>query len=78
MSKTFERVKKLAVKHLGASAAKVKPDARFIKDLGADETTMTELIMAFEEEFGIEILEDDEAKFTTVKKAVAIIESKQG
>ena len=58
MSDTADRVKKIVVEHLGVDADKVKADASFIDDLGADSLDTVELVMAFEEEFGIEIPDD--------------------
>jgi acyl carrier protein len=58
MSDIAERVKKIVVEHLGVEAAQVKEDAKFIDDLGADSLDTVELVMAFEEEFSIEIPDD--------------------
>ena len=55
MSDTADRVKKIVVEHLGVEADKVTEDASFIDDLGADSLDTVELVMAFEEEFGVEI-----------------------
>ena len=55
MSETADRVKKIVVEHLGVEADKVTEDASFIDDLGADSLDIVELVMAFEEEFGVEI-----------------------
>jgi acyl carrier protein len=55
MSDTADRVKKIVVEHLGVEADKVTEDASFIDDLGADSLDIVELVMAFEEEFGVEI-----------------------
>ncbi len=55
MSDTADRVKKIVVEHLGVEEDKVTPDASFIDDLGADSLDIVELVMAFEEEFGVEI-----------------------
>ena len=75
MSDTAERVKKIVVEHLGVEEDKVTPDASFIDDLGADSLDIVELVMAFEEEFGIEIPDEDAEKITRVKEAVEYIES---
>jgi acyl carrier protein len=56
MSETADRVKKIVVEHLGVEAEKVTEDASFIDDLGADSLDIVELVMAFEEEFGVESL----------------------
>ena len=58
MSETADRVKKIVVEHLGVEADKVTEDASFIDDLGADSLDIVELVMAFEEEFGVEIPDD--------------------
>ena len=64
MSETAERVKKIVVEHLGVEADKVTEDASFIDDLGADSLDIVELVMAFEEEFGVEIPDDAAEKIT--------------
>ncbi|MDZ4275553.1 MAG: acyl carrier protein, partial [Erythrobacter sp.] len=58
MSDTADRVAKIVVEHLGVEAEKVTQDASFIDDLGADSLDIVELVMAFEEEFGVEIPDD--------------------
>jgi acyl carrier protein len=75
MSDVAERVKKIVVEHLGVDEAKVTENASFIDDLGADSLDTVELVMAFEEEFGIEIPDEDAEKITRVKEAVEYIES---
>ena len=65
-----ERVKKIIVDQLGADAAQVKPEASFIEDLGADSLDTVELVMAFEEEFDIEIPDEEAEKITTVQSAI--------
>jgi len=77
MSDTAERVKKIVVEHLNVDADKVTDTASFIEDLGADSLDTVELVMAFEEEFGCEIPDDAAEKITTVKDAIAFIESKK-
>ena len=67
MSETADRVKKIVVEHLGVEADKVTEDASFIDDLGADSLDIVELVMAFEEEFEVEIPDDAAEKVTTVK-----------
>ena len=67
MSETADRVKKIVVEHLGVEADKVTEDASFIDDLGADSLDIVELVMAFEEEFGVEIPDDAAEKITTVR-----------
>ena len=72
-NENFERVKKIIINHLGAEDAKVTDTASFIDDLGADSLDQVELVMAFEEEFGIEIPDDAAEKITTVGTAVKYI-----
>ena len=72
-NETFERVKKIIINHLGVEDAKVTESANFIDDLGADSLDQVELVMAFEEEFGIEIPDDAAEKITTVGSAVRYI-----
>jgi acyl carrier protein len=78
MSETADRVKKIVVEHLGVEADKVTEDASFIDDLGADSLDIVELVMAFEEEFGVEIPDDAAEKITTVNDAIAYIDSNKG
>ena len=68
-----ERVKKIVVEHLGVDESKVSENASFIDDLGADSLDTVELVMAFEEEFGIEIPDDAAEKILTVKDAIEFI-----
>ena len=74
MSETADRVKKIVVEHLGVEGDKVTEEASFIDDLGADSLDIVELVMAFEEEFGVEIPDDAVEKITTVKDAIDYIE----
>ena len=78
MSDTAERVKKIVVEHLNVDADKVVESASFIEDLGADSLDTVELVMAFEEEFGIEIPDDAAESIVTVGDAVKFIEKSQG
>ena len=71
------KVKDIIIEQLGVAAEDVKPEASFVDDLGADSLDLTELIMAMEEEFGIEIDDEDAQKILKVKDAVGYIESKQ-
>lgn len=72
-----EKVKKIIIDQLGVSAEEVKNDASFVEDLGADSLDLTELIMAMEEEFKIEIGDEDAQKILKVQDAIDYIESKQ-
>jgi acyl carrier protein len=78
MSETADRVKKIVVEHLGVEADKVTEDASFIDDLGADSLDIVELVMAFEEEFGVEIPDDAAEKITTVRDAIEYIDQNKG
>ena len=69
------KVKKIVADHLGIDAAKVTDESSFIDDLGADSLDTVELVMAFEEEFSIEIPDDAAETITTVKDAISFIES---
>ena len=77
MSDTAERVKKIVVEHLNVDADKVTENASFIDDLGADSLDTVELVMAFEEEFGIEIPDDAAESIVTVGDAVKFIDKSQ-
>jgi acyl carrier protein len=74
MSDIAERVKKIVVEHLGVDEAKAVNDASFIDDLGADSLDTVELVMAFEEEFNIEIPDDAAEKILTLQDAVNFIQ----
>ena len=78
MSDTADRVQKIVVEHLGVEADKVTQDASFIDDLGADSLDIVELVMAFEEEFGVEIPDDAAEKIATVKDAIDFIDANKG
>jgi acyl carrier protein len=73
MSDVAERVKKIVVEHLGVEESKVTENASFIDDLGADSLDTVELVMAFEEEFGVEIPDDAAEKILTVQNAIDFI-----
>jgi acyl carrier protein len=73
MSDIGERVKKIVVEHLGVDESKVTETASFVDDLGADSLDTVELVMAFEEEFGVEIPDDAAEKIGTVKDAISYI-----
>ncbi|AJD40696.1 MULTISPECIES: acyl carrier protein [Rhizobium] len=77
MSDIAERVKKIVIDHLGVDAEKVVESASFIDDLGADSLDTVELVMAFEEEFGVEIPDDAADSILTVGDAVKFIEKAQ-
>lgn len=74
MSDIADRVKKIVVEHLGVEDDKVTQEASFIDDLGADSLDTVELVMAFEEEFNIEIPDDAAEKIQLVSDAVKFIE----
>jgi acyl carrier protein len=78
MSDIAERVKKIVVEHLGVDEDKVVEGASFIDDLGADSLDTVELVMAFEEEFNIEIPDDAAEKIQTVGDAVNFIKENSG
>ena len=78
MSEIGERVKKIVVEHLGVEPEKVIDSASFIDDLGADSLDIVELVMAFEEEFGVEIPDDAAEKINTVGDANKYIEDNKG
>lgn len=73
MSNVEDRVKKIVVEHLGVDADKVIQSASFIEDLDADSLDTVELVMAFEEEFGVEIPDDAAEKIVTVGDAVSFL-----
>jgi acyl carrier protein len=74
MEPVADRVKKIIVDQLGVEEDLVNPEASFVDDLGADSLDTVELVMALEEEFGIEIPDEDAEKITKVKEAVSYIE----
>jgi acyl carrier protein len=71
-----DKVKEIIVEQLGVSADQVKPEASFIEDLGADSLDTVELVMAFEEEFGAEIPDEDAEKLTTVGAVIQYLKGK--
>ena len=73
---SFDKVKDVIMDKLGVEDSKIKMEASFVNDLGADSLDTVELIMEFEEEFGIEIPDDDAEKMTTVGAAVDYIDEK--
>lgn len=74
MASVQERVKQIIVEQLGVEEGEVTDNASFLDDLGADSLDTVELVMAFEEAFGIEIPDEDAEKIATVKDAVDYIE----
>ncbi len=74
---TFERLKKIIVEQLGVDEEEVTPQASFVEDLNADSLDLVELIMSLEEEFGMEISDEDAEKIQKVQDAVDFIEEHQ-
>lgn len=73
MASVEEKVKHIIVEQLGVDEDEVKADASFVDDLGADSLDVVELVMALEEEFSLEISDEDAEKLTTVEKAIEYI-----
>jgi len=73
---TFDKVKNVVAEQLGVKEQEVKPEASFVEDLGADSLDTVELVMALEEEFGIEIPDEDAEKAKTVGEVVEYIDKK--
>ncbi|HEX9737906.1 MAG: acyl carrier protein [Chloroflexota bacterium] len=74
---TFDRLKKIIVEQLGVEENDVTPEAAFVEDLNADSLDLVELIMSLEEEFGMEISDEDAEKIQKVSDAVEYIEERQ-
>ena len=74
---TIDKVKKIVVEQLGVDADEVTPESTFVDDLGADSLDIVELIMAFEEEFNIEIPDEEAEKIKKVSDVVAYIDKNQ-
>ena len=72
-----DRIKKIIVEQLGVNEDQVKPEAKFIEDLGADSLDTVELVMALEEEFGTEIPDEEAEKLQSVRDVVKFIEDTQ-
>lgn len=77
MADTLERVTKIIVDRLGVEEAEVKPEASFKDDLGADSLDVVELVMELEDEFDLEISDEDAEKISTVQDVVTYIESRK-
>jgi len=73
-----EKVKDIIIEQLGVNAEQVTPGASFIEDLGADSLDTVELVMAFEEEFGVEVPDEDAEKLQSVGDVIKYIEEKKG
>ncbi len=78
MADIESRVRDIIVNELGVEPSKVTREASFVEDLGADSLDTVELVMAFEEEFGIEIPDEDAEKMETVGDAIKYLEEKEG
>ena len=74
MSATFDRVQAIIAEQLGVEPEKITPDAEFVADLNADSLDLVELIMSLEEEFGVEISDEDAEKIVKVSDAMDFIE----
>lgn len=77
MSEIAGRVREIIAQELGVEQEKVTDEANFVEDLGADSLDTVELVMAFEEEFGIEIPDEDAEQMQTVGQAIAYLEEKR-
>ena len=77
MATIHDRLKKIVVEQLGVDEGEVVPSASFVDDLGADSLDLVELIMAFEDKFGIEISDEEAEKMVTVKDVIDYIDSKK-
>ena len=75
MADIEQKVKDIIINELGVEAEKVTPEAKFVDDLGADSLDTVELVMAFEEEFGMEIPDEDAEKLQTVGDAISYIQN---
>jgi acyl carrier protein len=77
MSDTADRVREIIANELGVELEKVTDEASFVEDLGADSLDTVELVMAFEEEFGVEIPDEDAEQMQTVGHAIKYLQEKQ-
>jgi acyl carrier protein len=75
MASIADRVKEIVAEQLGVSAEQVTPEAKFVEDLGADSLDTVELVMALEEEFSVEVPDEDAEKLLTVNDAIKYIET---
>jgi acyl carrier protein len=73
----FDKLKEILVDVLGVNESDIKPESKFVDDLGADSLDLVELIMAFEDKFGIEISDEEAEKMVTIKDVLDYIVSKQ-
>ncbi|ACO04044.1 MAG TPA: acyl carrier protein [Persephonella sp.] len=73
-----ERIKEIIADQLGIDVEQIKPESKFVDDLGADSLDVVELIMAFEEEFDVEIPDEDAEKIQTVGDVINYIKEKKG
>jgi acyl carrier protein len=78
MSSALEKIKEIVAEQLDVSPEEVKPEASFVDDLGADSLDLTELIMAMEDEFGMEIDDEEAQKLRTVQDVINYVEGKKG
>jgi len=78
MSAVADKVKQIIVEQLGVDEAQVDPTASFVDDLGADSLDIVELVMKFEEDFELDIPDEDAENIKTVKDAIEYIEKKKG
>ena len=77
MENVDQRVKKIVAEQLGVNESEIKNESRFVDDLGADSLDTVELVMALEEEFEIEIPDEEAEKITTVQQAIDFINARQ-
>jgi acyl carrier protein len=75
-TEVYDKVKKIVAEHLGVEESQVTEEATFVDDLGADSLDIVEIVLAFEDEFQIEIPDEDAEKITKVSEAVAYIKGK--
>ena len=78
MSEITEKVKKIVAEQLGVKEEEIKPESSFVNDMGADSLDTVELVMALEDEFGMEIPDEEAEKIATVGDAIKYIEDKLG